>query len=378
MADSAQFRLDLLTIVGARPQFIKSAAVTRQLGAAGLTQRLVHSGQHADHGMGLDFLMELGVAAPDAILPSVDADRTSRLAHMMRGLSEEIRLSRPKAVLVYGDTDTTLAGALAAHHAGVMLVHVEAGLRSGDRRMPEEHIRIMVDQLSDLLFTTGPEAGKQLFFEGTASERIVEVGDVMLDVAVAARPLLEGRVPPQWPGRGPVMVVTAHRAGLVDAPEVLMHTLSFLGTWVQQTGGAVYFPVHPRTRGAMASAGWQLPSGVVDPGPLAYLDMQAALLHADVVLTDSGGVQKEAWFQGTPAVILRDTTEWQELLAIGASRLFDPMRLVDASGRDALHQLLVAETIVPPVEGSGLFGEGKAAVHLVQSLRERLYPAHRS
>lgn len=362
--------MDVLTVVGARPQFIKSVALTRALAVGGVKQWLVHAGQHPDDGMGLDFLAEMGVSMPDARLHPNQQDRTRRLADMMSGIASEIEKTSPRAVIVYGDTDSTLAGALAAHHMGLPLVHVEAGLRSGDRRMPEEHNRILTDQLSDLLCTTGPGPSLQLASEGVEAARIVEVGDVMLDVALAVQAGLPERFPPRWPkADGPVLAVTLHRPATVDHPALLAGALEALGFWCRKTGGKVYFPVHPRTAGRMEAHGLTLPEGVLDPGPLGYLDMQSALFHADGVLTDSGGVQKEAWYQGSPAVILRDSTEWKELLDIGASTLFDPAQLVDEAGRDALVQCIMERPMVPPVHEAGLFGGGRAAARIVDALK---------
>ena len=364
---------DLLTVVGARPQFIKSAALTRALAEAGLTQSLVHTGQHADDHMGMDFLIELGVPAPDARISPSQEGRSKRLSDMIRGVAEQIERVKPRAVLVYGDTDSTLAGALAAHHAGVTLVHVEAGLRSGDRQMPEEHNRIMTDQLSDILCTTGPSASEQLRREGVDGHRILEVGDVMLDLALAAKATAQNRGVQGWPeGNAPVLVATLHRPSTVDQPGLLQGALDAMALWVEATGGSVVFPIHPRTLKVIEAHGMALPPRFINPGPLGYLDMQAALCNADVVLTDSGGLQKEAWYQGTPAIILRDTTEWRELLEIGASILFDPAQLSSASGRSDLVGHLCNAPSVPPVEGSGLFGEGRASKSLLSGLLDRI------
>lgn len=358
----------ILTVVGARPQFIKSVALTRELASRGWGQWLVHAGQHPDDHMGMDFLTELGVPPPDARLHPSQVSRSHRLADMLTGLAEQIDQVRPAAVVVYGDTDATVAGALAAHHAGVPLVHVEAGLRSGDRTMPEEHNRILTDSLSDLLCTTGPFASAQLRAEGVNPDRILEVGDVMLDVALGVRERLGGRRPPGWPDRGPVLVVTLHRPATVDDADRLRGALEAMGDWVRTTGGQAVFPVHPRTRFNMERFGLAMPEGVIETPPFGYVDMQSALFHADRVLTDSGGLQKEAWFQGTSGVVLRDATEWKELVEVGASLLFDPARLLEEGGAVALTAELNRERSVPPVETSGLFGGGQAAGQLVDGL----------
>lgn len=360
----------ILTVVGARPQFIKSVAVTRELARRGMGQWLVHAGQHPDDHMGSAFLAELGVGAPDARLHPAQVSRSKRMADMLAGLSEEVARAAPAAVLVYGDTDATLAGALAAHHHSVPLVHVEAGLRSGDRSMPEEHNRIMTDSLSDLLCTTGPAPSAQLLKEGVQAGRIREVGDVMLDVALGVQERLSERLPKGWPtAEGPVMVVTLHRPATVDNPDRLRAALAALGRWSAASGGRVVFPVHPRTRGRMAEHGLVLPDGVIDCPPFGYLDMQAALFHADLVLTDSGGVQKEAWFQGSPGVVLRDTTEWRELVEVGASVLFDPARLLTPEGGAEFDALLAEHRQVVSVKESGLFGGGRAAAQVVDGLK---------
>lgn len=373
MSPSKHPPIDVLTVAGARPQFIKSVAVTRALAARGRTEWLVHSGQHPDDVMGLDFLRELGGKLPDLQLQPIQESRTRRMADMMTGIAREIEKVNPRAVIVYGDTDSTLAGALAAHHAGVPLLHVEAGLRSGDRGMPEEHNRILTDGLSDLLFTTGPIPTGQLLKEGVDAGRIVEVGDVMLDVALAARKSTAERQPPGWQqGKGPALVVTLHRPATVDAPELLAGALSALEHWCAASGGWAYFPVHPRTAARMEAHGLSLPSSVVNPGPIGYLDMQAALYHARAVLTDSGGLQKEAWFQGTSAVVLRDTTEWSELIEIGASTLFDPHTLMDPEAQQALVHRMLSLSVVPTVEQTGLFGGGRAADRIVTALESVL------
>lgn len=359
----------LLTVVGARPQFIKSAGLTRALQGGQWQQWLLHAGQHADDDMGLDFLSELGVPMPDARVYPAQSGRSQRLADMMLGVTQEIQRVQPTAVLVYGDTDATLAGALAAHHAKVPLVHVEAGLRSGDREMPEEHNRVLTDQLSDVLCTTGPSATAQLRQEGVAADRIAEVGDVMLDVALAAKERVKERYPVMWPQQASqVLTVTMHRPATVDSPEKLQGALAALGLWSQETGGQVYFPIHPRTKQNIERFNLTVPESVIDPGPLSYLDMQAALYHANGVLTDSGGLQKEAWFQGTSAVIMRNTTEWRELLALGASELFDPEQLNTPAGSAALVDRLKHKRDIPSVEGSGLFGEGVASRHILEAL----------
>lgn len=360
--------LTLLTVVGARPQFIKSVALTRALANTDWTECLLHAGQHADDHMGSDFLSELGVSAPHIRLHPSQENRTARMADMMAGIADQIQQRKPAAVLVYGDTDATLAGAMAAHHAGVPLLHVEAGLRSGDRAMPEELNRILTDQLAQQWITTGPGPSRQLLHEGMSPDGVVEAGDVMLDVALAAKAILSHRRPPMWPAEGPVLTATLHRPSLVDHPDRLEHALKALSMWGEEQRGTVYLPVHPRTAANLQRFGLALPDSVVNPGPLGYLDMQAALYHAQVVLTDSGGLQKEAWYQGTGAVVLRNSTEWSELLELGASVLFDPAQLSSAGGPEKMVAALTQPFEAPPVEEAGLFGSGRAAARIVAAL----------
>lgn len=333
----------------------------------------MHAGQHSDDHMGTDFLVELGVPAPAVRLTPSQVGRTERMADMMKGIGSEIRRVRPEVVLVYGDTDATLAGALAAHHAGVPLVHVEAGLRSGDRTMPEELNRILTDRLSDVWVTTGPGPTERLVSEGAPADGIVEAGDVMLDVALAVKEGLAHRHPPLWPQSGPVLTVTLHRPALVDDPVRLRAAMEALGYWATATGGQVYFPAHPRTVRRLGDMDLDLPAAVINPGPLGYVDMQAALHHASAVLTDSGGLQKEAWYQGTGAVVLRDTTEWTELLDIGASQLFDPNRLLEKDAASDLTAALQAASSAVQVNDAGLFGGGQAGHRILEAL-ERWKP----
>ena len=217
----------------------------------------------------------------------------------------------------------------------------------------------MTDSLSDLLCTTGPAPMAQLLKEGVEAGRILEVGDVMLDVALGVQDRLFDRLPKGWPvTEGPVMVVTLHRPATVDHPDRLRAALAALGRWSAASGGHVVFPVHPRTHARMAEHGLVLPDGIVDCPPFGYLDMQAALFHADLVLTDSGGVQKEAWFRNARRRSSRHH-RMAELVEVGASVLFDPARLLTPEGEAAFDVLLAQDRQVVSVKTSGLFAVGR-------------------
>ncbi len=320
-----------LHIVGARPQFVKVAALLR---AARHPERhlVVHTGQHYDPGLSSVFFEELGIPAPHAHLGIGGGTHAEQTGAMLPALEARLRETADPVVVVYGDTNSTLAGALAAAKLRVPLVHVEAGLRSFDKRMPEEINRIVTDHVSDHLLCPTPSAVAQLAREGL-TRGVHWVGDVMLDIARAeaerarATPLgrfLEGddAAGPLPAGLGPsiragYLLATIHRAGNTDDAGTLQRLVGALGG----LGRTIVWPLHPRTRQAMVRLGISLPSNVLAVDPLGYLAFAALLRHADLVLTDSGGVQKEAWFAGRRCVTLRDTTEWTETLAHGWNTL---------------------------------------------------------
>lgn len=314
----------VLTVVGARPQFIKAAAVSGPLRARA-HEVLVHTGQHYDLGMSGQFFAELGLPAPDVHLDVRSGRHGAQTGKMLAGLEEAIVAARPDRVLVYGDTNSTLAGALAAAKLHVPLVHVEAGLRSFDRSMPEEINRVVTDHVADLLCCPGPQAARNLAAEGiTAGVHVT--GDVMRDLLERARPRLSraavegaGLVP------GEFFVLTLHRAGNTD-------DVARLGRIVAALGDApvpVVFPVHPRTRAALRDAGIETIGALRPIDPLGYVDMLALVRDARAVYTDSGGVQKEASWLGTRCVTLRDATEWVETVESGWNTLVgsDPGRI---------------------------------------------------
>jgi len=349
----------VLTVVGNRPQFIKAAAVS------GLLRReheeiLVHTGQHYDDSLSRVFFAELGLARPDRELGVGGGTNTDQTARMLAALGPVLDELGPDAVLVYGDTNSTLAGALAAGQATIPLVHIEAGMRSHDRAMPEELNRVLTDRIGALLLCASQTATENLRAESVAG-RIVLVGDVMVDVALRrARSAREDVGAVRARGLEPqgYLLLTAHRAGNVDAPERLRALVAL----VKELPAPVLFPLHPRTRARLLDDGrlreLQRDGRVLVTEPLGYGEFSALLVHAKAVLTDSGGVQKEAYLAGVPCITLRAETEWVETVAAGWNTLVD----LDAAAA------LAALARQPPGERPQLYGDGHAAERCVQAI----------
>jgi UDP-N-acetylglucosamine 2-epimerase (non-hydrolysing)/UDP-GlcNAc3NAcA epimerase len=314
----------IVTIIGNRPQFVKAAAVSSRLRERH-EELIVHTGQHYDDELSRVFFDELGVPAPDRELGTGSGSNTAQMARILAELEPVLSELRPDLALVYGDTNTTLAGALVAAQSGVAVGHVEAGMRSFDRSMPEELNRVLTDHASHLLLCSTETAMRNLEREGAAGEAHL-VGDVMADVSLAFRDIAEERsraVEERGLEPGGYLVVTAHRAGNVDDPE----RLRLLVDLVAALPAPVVFPVHPRTRRRLEEYGLEGrladAPGVELAGPLGYLDFLKLARHARAVLTDSGGVQKEAYLLGVRCVTLRDTTEWVETVDTGWNVLVD-------------------------------------------------------
>jgi UDP-GlcNAc3NAcA epimerase len=349
----------ILTVVGNRPQFIKAAAVSAPLRKRH-EEILVHTGQHHDDSLSRVFFTELGLARPDRELGIAGATNTSQTARMLKALEPLLAEVQPHATLVYGDTNSTLAGGLAAAQSGIPVVHVEAGMRSFDRAMPEELNRVLTDHLSELLLCSSQAAVENLAAEGLC-DRATVVGDVMVDVALrwqtAARANSEA---PCAYGlqAGSYLLLTAHRAGNVDDPERLRALVELL----EALPAPVLFPVHPRTRARLHDAGLlaelQATDGLTLTEPLGYIEFSALVCHARGVLTDSGGVQKEAYLAGVPCVTLRANTEWVETVDAGWNTLVD----LDADAA------LAALERQPPSERPQLYGDGHAAERCVEAI----------
>jgi UDP-GlcNAc3NAcA epimerase len=336
-------------VIGNRPQFVKAAAVSRRLRER-CDEEIVHTGQHYDDELSRIFFEELGVPAPSRELHAGGGTNAAQTARILAGLEPLLEELRPSLVLVYGDTNSTLGGALAAAQAGIPAGHVEAGMRSFDRAMPEELNRVLTDHASALLLCSTETAMRNLEREGAAGEAHL-VGDVMADVSLAFRDIAEERsriLDELALEPGAYLVATAHRAGNVDDPERLARLVDLLTALPRP----VVFPVHPRTRARLVDAGLtNRLEGVRLVAPLGYLDFLKLARNARAVLTDSGGVQKEAYLLGVPCVTLRDTTEWVETVEAGWNVLVD-------LDRDAA---LAALERTPPAERPELYGGGHAA-----------------
>jgi UDP-N-acetylglucosamine 2-epimerase len=347
----------VVSVVGNRPQFIKAAPLAGALDPL-LRHVLVHTGQHYDQELSQVFFDELGLRPPDHRIDSGPGSHARQTAAMMAGLEPVLDSEAPDLVLVYGDTNSTLAGALVASKSGLPLGHVESGLRSFDRRMPEEVNRVVADVLSDLRFCPSRTAVDNLAAEGMR-DGVHLVGDVMVDAARTFGPRARERSDAL--GRlnldpGGYALVTVHRQSNT-APDAMPRLVEVL----ESIGRPAVFPAHPRTRQALERAGL-LPraraAATLTP-PLGYLDFTALLVSAAVVLTDSGGVQKEAYLQRVPCLTLRDTSEWVETIELGWNRL---MGGLDPAAVAAAMSALRRPSAHPEVYGDGHAAERIAGV----------------
>ncbi len=347
----------IATVLGNRPQFVKAAAVSGPLRERH-GEVLIHTGQHHDEQLSAVFFAELGIPAPDHQLAIAGGSNASQLARMIAALEPLLATLTPDAVLLYGDTNSTLAGALTAAAAGVAVIHVEAGMRSFDRSQPEERNRVLTDQLSALLLCSTASAAGQLASEGAPGTAVV-VGDVMVDVALATRERALARVETlERLGVSPAgyVLATAHRAVNVDDPAALERLVTLL-EMIEET---VVLPLHPRTRARLAThhLDARAANAAIITEPLGYLDFAALLHHARAVLTDSGGIQKEAYLAAVPCVTMRERTEWTETVAAGWNTL------VGLDGAAAVAAL--ART--PPAARPSLYGDGDAGARIVAAI----------
>jgi UDP-N-acetylglucosamine 2-epimerase (non-hydrolysing)/UDP-GlcNAc3NAcA epimerase len=343
----------ILTVIGNRPQFVKAAAVSHRLRETH-EELLVHTGQHYDDALSRVFFEELDVPPPDLQLHAGGGTNGEQTARILADLTEVIPDRAPDLVLVYGDTNSTLAGALAAALAGVAVGHVEAGMRSFDRAMPEELNRVLTDHASDLLLCPTPTAVANLEREHAAGESHL-VGDVMADVSLMFRPLAQERstvLADNGLERGEYLLATAHRAGNVDDPACLERLVALLEALPRPCA----LPLHPRTEARLEATGLRAridaAAHLLVLPPLGYLDFLALAASARTILTDSGGVQKEAYLLGVPCVTLRDTTEWVETVDAGWNVLV---------GLDRETALAALNRPAPPEPRLELYGGGRAS-----------------
>ena len=349
--------MKIVTVIGARPQFIKAAPLSRELRKRH-TEVLVHTGQHYDENMSAVFFRELGIPEPDHNLNIGSGSHGAQTGAMLAGIEKVLLKEKPDLLLVYGDTNSTVAGALAAVKLHIPLAHVEAGLRSYNRSMPEEINRVVTDHLSDWLFVPSESSRENLAREGITNGVHI-VGDIMFD-AVLLFTAKARKISPYPAALGigdeEYYLCTVHRAENTDSPENLSHIFGILATLDRK----VVFPVHPRTRKKIAEYGLTPSDNLVLAEPLGYLDMLKCLESAAVVLTDSGGIQKEAYYLKVPCVTLRRETEWVETAEVNwnAVTSLDERRIFEALDRYSRGMPLH-----PP-----LYGEGDTAAKIVTAL----------
>lgn len=357
--------MKIATIIGARPQFIKSAPVSTALARRpGVAEVIVHTGQHFDDLMSEVFFREMGIPAPRHHLGIGGLSHGAMTGRMLEAIEQVLLLEKPDQVLVYGDTNSTLAGALAAAKLGISVAHVEAGLRSFNRGMPEEINRIAADHMSSLLFAPTSRAVENLLREGITGSAVVRTGDVMYDATLAfgeiaskrSRILETLRLKPRS-----YLLATVHRAENTDDAARLRAVFEALAEASRRH--TVVLPLHPRTRGVLAGIAFRAPETLRMIEPVGFLDMLMLEKHALAVATDSGGVQKEAYFHRVPCVTLREETEWVELVEAGANRLAPPR---DAQG--IAHAIEAALATPASAFGGELYGKGDAAEQIAARL----------
>lgn len=348
--------MKILSVVGARPQFVKAAVLSAELAERGIEEILIHTGQHYDAEMSDVFFEELKIPKPRYELGVGSAGHGAQTGEMMRRLEPVAIAEQPDVIVVYGDTNSTLAGALVGAKLGIPVAHVEAGLRSFNRSMPEEINRIVADHVSTWLFVPNARSRAQLASEGVV-DGVVEVGDLMVDLVERVAKTL----PPNPPvlerfGVAPYAygVATIHRASNTDDPQTFERLIQGL----RAVDMPIVFPVHPRTRGIAAARGVGNEDNIVVSPPLSYGETIALLSRACVVFTDSGGMQKEAYVLRVPCVTLREETEWVETLEDGWNVLAgsDPEKIARSARR------------LMPAKQKNHYGDGRSAQAIVNAL----------
>lgn len=355
--------MQVVTILGARPQFIKASAVSRALAQQGsIEEVMIHTGQHFDNNMSDIFFSELGIRQPDYHLGIHGLTHGAMTGRMLEEIEKILIKLQPQVVLLYGDTDSTLAGALAAAKLHIPIAHVEAGLRAFNQAIPEEINRVLTDHVAELLFTPTEQADQNLAREGISQEKVFQVGDVMYDAALYyaqlastnSTVLAKSKLEP-----GSYFLATIHRPQNTDTAEALMHVCAVMEAIARKK--KVVWPVHPRAKKQMLEFGINL-RHVQCIEPVGYLDMIELERNAALIMTDSGGVQKEAYFHRVPCVTLRPETEWVELVHYGWNVILPPTGDIQT----------LAETILQRASVKGeeehLYGSGKAAEKIADIL----------
>lgn len=350
--------MKIITVVGARPQFVKAATVTRELKDCfpAVKEILIHTGQHYDANMSDVFFDELHIPKPDYCLGVGGGGHGQNTGRMLEKLEVLMSQIMPDLVLVYGDTDSTLAGALAASKLHIPIAHVEAGLRSFNRRMPEEINRVLTDHMADYLFAPTDAARRNLQREGIPDGKVHVVGDVMYDAVLHCKKMARR---PQWLdalGVGDFILCTIHRAENTDSLERMSEIMYGLG----RSDLPIILPMHPRTKKQLAKFAIMSPANVLTVDPVGYLEMIWLEENCNFIVTDSGGVQKEAYFHGKPCITLRDETEWVELVDAGVNIL---------TGSNGEKIYMAMNNISPIlIEKQNMYGCGDSAKRLCQIL----------
>lgn len=351
--------MKIATIVGARPQFIKCAPLSNELRKEH-DEIIIHTGQHYDYDMSKVFFDELDIPEPDYSLNIGSGSHGYQTGSMLVAIESVLLREEPHIVVVFGDTNSTISGALAASKLGIPVAHVEAGLRSFNRSMPEEINRVLTDHISNLLFAPTESAVSNLANEGIR-KGVYQVGDIMVDslssvkeVALSRSTILEQL----GVKKHTYFVLTMHRAGNTDNPTKLAKVLNA----IRRVQTPVVFPIHPRTRKLLDNHEIDLPSNLLLIEPLGYVDMIGLISSARGVLTDSGGIQKESFILGTRCTTLRENTEWTETLVEGRNRLIglNEEKIVEALGEPALNS-------APTSQPFGLIGTSKRIVRAIET-----------
>lgn len=355
--------MKIFTVIGARPQFIKAAALSRVFQEnTGVEEVLVHTGQHYDTNMSDVFFQEMGIPEPKYNLAVGSGSHGAMTGRQLEQVEKVLLEEAPDLLLVYGDTNSTLAGALAAAKLHIPVAHVEAGLRSFNRRMPEEINRVLTDHASDFLFAPTETARENLRHEGIDDKKIFVVGDVMYDAALYFRE--RARKPDWFDGlalqSGGFVLCTIHRADNTDNPRALTDILRGL----EMSERSVVLPMHPRTKSRLDQHEIKVPNNVHLVDPVGYLEMVWLESHCEAVATDSGGIQKEAFFHGKRCITIRDETEWLELVKSGNNILV-------GTRPEAIAAELTKETSFVPLESSP-YGAGDTAVRVFNILQNAL------
>ena len=351
----------ICSIVGARPQFVKLAVICRAMQAhEGWAHQIIHTGQHYDRGLSSVFFDELGIPPPEHDLGVGSGDHGEQTARMLERLEPVLKEEKPDWVLLYGDTNSTLAGAIVAAKLGLRVAHIEAGLRSYRRGMPEEINRVVADHLSDLLFCPTPLAMSNLRKEGLEA-RAVLTGDVMYEAALTFRRMAESRggaLAEAW-RPGEFVLATVHRAENTDDPERLREIVGAVEQ-IARTICPVVWPVHPRTKKRLAEIGCSATAAAMIE-PASYFEMLLLEGRARMILTDSGGVQKEAYFFQVPCITMRDETEWEETLE-------NRCNVLTGAGKNAI--LSAAAGIDRAGPWTAVYGNGKAGAAMLEALQQ--------